>query len=100
MLISIQEAENIIKSGKKVFFAGEEKLIKNLPKGEWIAGTIPYFIDEKGGVFSEDKIFANIIPDYITNNEIKWYANIILCLVFLGSNIKISILKIHFKQVK
>jgi hypothetical protein len=73
MLINVQEAENIIKSGKMVLFAGEEKLLKRLPKGEWVGGTIPYFIDENGGIFSEDKIFANIIPDNIIKNEIKWY---------------------------
>ena len=30
-----------------------------LPKGNWIGGTIPYFMDTKGGVCTESQIFVN-----------------------------------------
>jgi hypothetical protein len=73
MLVSIQEADKLINSGKNLMIAGEEKLLKNLQKGDWIGGTIPYFIAETGGVFSQEKVFVNEIPDFVLNSSINWY---------------------------
>lgn len=42
--------------------AGEEALLRQLPKGQWIGGTIPYFITPSGGgAVSQDKIFVTDI---------------------------------------
>lgn len=58
-LISIQEAKNLIKSGKTFSFAGSESVLDQLPVGNWIAGTIPYFMVASGGVVvTEGQVFA------------------------------------------
>lgn len=63
----------LITAGKHLLLAGDEKSLSNLPQGFWIAGTIPYFMAEKGGEFSEDKMYVNELPDYILHSEVKIY---------------------------
>lgn len=72
MLITLDDAIKKIKENKKIHFAGEENLLNQLPQGNWIGGTIPYFMDSDGGVISKDKIFATDIPDY--DIKIKCYS--------------------------
>jgi len=58
-LITIQQASELIKSGKSLSIAGAESVLDQLPAGNWIAGTIPYFMLESGGtVVTEGKVFV------------------------------------------
>jgi hypothetical protein len=72
-LFSEKEVIEMIKNGKKLILAGHENLLKELPDGHWIGGTIPYFMSERGGEFNTDKIFANELPDYIKNIKVTAY---------------------------
>lgn len=72
-MYTVEEICQLINKGKKLLLAGDENLLKRLPQGEWIGGTIPYFMSENGGEISKDKIFANVLPDYINNVNIKTY---------------------------
>ena len=58
VLLSVQETAALISAGKVLSLAGDEALLAQLPKGHWIAGTIPYFIGEDGGIETRDKIFV------------------------------------------
>lgn len=62
MLESVAEVQDKIAAGKSLLLAAEEHLLRQLPKGTWIAGTIPYFMDRNGGLHSESQIFVNEIP--------------------------------------
>lgn len=73
VLIGLQEVREKIDSGKKLLLAGDETLLRQLPAGNWIAGTIPYFMSDSGGVFSRDRIFVTEMPDYIKDFHIKVY---------------------------
>ncbi|GAB6088508.1 DUF6976 family protein [Spirochaeta dissipatitropha] len=73
MLKTTQELEKDISAGKCLFIAGEERLLKQLPKGNWIAGTIPYFMDESGGTVSQDRVFVTEAPGAVINTRIKMY---------------------------
>jgi hypothetical protein len=72
-MYTVDEISKLIKSGKSLLLAGDEKVMKNLPQGNWIGGTIPYFISNEGGVFSQDKIYATEAPAMSTKAEIKVY---------------------------
>ena len=72
-LFTIDEVLQLIDQKKKLLIAGDEELIKKLPEGDWIAGTIPYFIGENGGVTTKDFLFVNILPDYIQEIRIQEY---------------------------
>ncbi|MEV4783430.1 DUF6976 family protein [Burkholderia sp. LMU1-1-1.1] len=57
-LLTVEEATALIDAGKVLALAGDEALLARLPKGSWIAGTIPYFIADDGGIETRDKLFA------------------------------------------
>lgn len=62
MLTSIANAERVITSGRSVLLAGSESVLSRLPKGSWIGGTIPYFMDAAGGVCTETDVFLTEVP--------------------------------------
>lgn len=74
MLMNINEAKQKIEDGKILFIAGEESLLDQLPKGKWIAGTIPYFMDDDGGIITKEKIFATEVPKCLVSASIKLYS--------------------------
>lgn len=48
-LLNIVDASAMIASGATLHIAGDEDALSRLPKGNWIGGTIPYFITPEGG---------------------------------------------------
>lgn len=75
VLLSTREASELIQSGKVLSLAGDEALLAQLPKGNWIAGTIPYFIGEDGGVETREKIFVTELAHAdAAQIEIKTYS--------------------------
>jgi hypothetical protein len=73
MLESVAEVQDKIAAGKRLLLAAEERLLRQLPRGSWIAGTIPYFMDQGGGLHSESEIFVNEIPGYASAVEVREY---------------------------
>jgi hypothetical protein len=67
------EITKLISNGKSFFLAADQELLKSLPKGKWVGGTIPYFMSDEGGVISKDKVFATELPDYVKSINIKMY---------------------------
>lgn len=58
-LITVQAAAELIRQGVPLSLAGPESALDQLPAGNWIAGTIPYFMVADGGiVVNEGKVFA------------------------------------------
>ncbi|HMG20667.1 MAG TPA: hypothetical protein VK607_05095 [Kofleriaceae bacterium] len=58
-LISVEHAIALIRSDVPLCLAGPESALAQLPPGRWIAGTIPYFMIERGGVVvTEGQVFA------------------------------------------
>jgi hypothetical protein len=51
-LISVQAAAELIRQGRPLSLAGPESALDQLPPGNWIGGTIPYFMMAQGGVVS------------------------------------------------
>lgn len=61
MFVNLDEAIKLIQEDKLLHIAADESLLKQLPKGKWIAGTTPYFITEQGGITCKDKLFVDEI---------------------------------------
>jgi hypothetical protein len=72
-LLTVNEVTQLINSGNRLVLAGDEKLLAALPKGQWIGGTIPYFMSEKGGVETTDLIQVGILPDFVQSCSVKNY---------------------------
>jgi hypothetical protein len=62
LLLDPKETARRIAAGQSLLLAGEEKLLATLPPGNWIGGTIPYFMAHDGGCLCKDKIFVTEIP--------------------------------------
>lgn len=58
-LMSVEEASALIKQGAFLSVAGDEAALRKLPLGNWIGGTIPYFIGDEGGVQTRRSVFVN-----------------------------------------
>ncbi|MBL4648273.1 MAG: hypothetical protein JKY03_00980 [Aureispira sp.] len=56
-LMSIADVNTLIESGKSLTIAGEEHLLKQLSKGNWVGGTTPYFMNHDGGVINQEQVF-------------------------------------------
>jgi hypothetical protein len=73
VLYSVEEVKRKIAAGERLLLAGDESLLGQLPQGDWIAGTIPYFIAENGGVTTCKKIFVTALPAFVEGASIRVY---------------------------
>ena len=73
MLLTIEETKKMIDANEMLYVAGDENILSQLPKGKWIGGTIPYFMNDEGGVVTKDKIFVNKVPEYVKEVKIDFY---------------------------
>lgn len=72
-LMSLGSAVEMIRSGRFLSIAGEEALLRKLPQGNWIAGTIPYFMGQDGGETTKEKLFVSEVPVLAGRPEITYY---------------------------
>jgi len=72
-LYNKEEVIEYIKEGKLLALAGDEKILSQLPKGNWVGGTIPYFMGAEGGVFSQELIYVNELTVSPENFSINSY---------------------------
>ena len=72
-LYPLEDVFEFIKEGRVLVIAGSENLLRNLPKGNWIGGTIPYFMDTKGGTFSKNKLFVTDFSGILKSFKIEKY---------------------------
>ncbi|HVX64989.1 MAG TPA: hypothetical protein VHA11_00230 [Bryobacteraceae bacterium] len=73
MLQSVDEARQRIATGEPLLLAGSDWALSQLPRGEWVGGTIPYFMDVQGGICSETLVFVDRVPACAAEIEIRQY---------------------------
>lgn len=56
------EVAELIRAGAPLAVAGDEAVLADLPRGNWIGGTIPYFIGDQGGICSRDLVHVTEMP--------------------------------------
>ncbi len=61
-LYTVGAASDLIKSGGRLLVAGDEGLLAALPRGDWIGGTIPYFMASAGGLHTAERVFVTELP--------------------------------------
>ncbi len=62
-LLEVDEVATLIRRGETLLLAGDESPLSRLPSGKWIAGTIPYFMTEQGGMVDRHRIFVERLPE-------------------------------------
>ncbi|MCR5453699.1 MAG: hypothetical protein K6F33_01770 [Bacteroidales bacterium] len=69
-LYTKQEVVELIKADHVMLLSGSDKALTGLPKGKWIAGTTPYFMDEVGKV-DEENIFVDDFTDIAKDAKVE-----------------------------
>jgi len=64
---------DLIRSGRRLLLAADQKLLTSLPQGSWLGGTIPYFIGDQGGVRTRELIHVTELPPYVDNTQLRYY---------------------------
>lgn len=59
--MSAASAAELIEQGMALTVAGDESLLGQLPHGQWIGGTTPYFMTNAGGQCRRDKVFVQCL---------------------------------------
>ncbi|MBI3170937.1 MAG: hypothetical protein HYZ22_20850 [Chloroflexi bacterium] len=72
-MYDILEVKAKIAHGERLLLAGDESLLKSLPAGNWIGGSIPYFMTEQGGLTTRQKIYVTTLPDSVLDFSVKVY---------------------------
>ncbi len=72
-LCNTEEVIKLINENKILLLAGDEKNLDKLPKGNWIAGTIPYFLDKDGCRFDTNVIHVTDITEVVEDFKIVEY---------------------------
>lgn len=72
-MMTVEQVNSLIRAGHRMMVAGEEKLLLKLAKGDWIGGTIPYFMSEGGGATTREEVQATVLPKLATNSRIRFY---------------------------
>jgi len=73
-LHTVSNASRLIEQGHVLLVAGEENLLRQLPKGTWIGGTSTNFMLSDGGVTAVDKVFVSDITDQVERAEVRSYS--------------------------
>ena len=81
-LYTLEEAKEILGKGQAAIVGAEENLLSQLPTGNWIGGTMPYFMGAEGGTVSKEKVFLNFLNDPLEINKIKAYEENALSAIF------------------
>lgn len=63
-LVTPETAAKLIQSGTTLTIAGDESVLATLPNGNWIGGTIPYFMGQEGGVTTREQLFVTPLSFY------------------------------------
>lgn len=63
----------MIEAGQRLYLAGHEEALRQLPKGVWMGGTIPYFMAEAGGEMSREKVYVASIGEPFEDVELTIY---------------------------
>lgn len=73
ILLSTDKVAEMIQKAVPLVLSGSEKALSKMPKGQWIGGTIPYFMSQDGGCFDEEKIFVTNLSSVAKSFKIKEY---------------------------
>jgi hypothetical protein len=63
-LVDRQTAASLIQSGAWLAIAGDLDALISLPHGNWVGGTIPYFMGPDGGTTSRDLVFVSVLDTF------------------------------------
>ena len=85
MFTTVEKVKQLLAQGKSLILAGDETLLRVLPRGTWIGGTIPYFMTAEGGRASREHIFVCEVPAIACGARVTVYDETSIPRVFVDS---------------
>ncbi len=74
-LLTLDEATRLIGSGTPLLIAGDALLLAELPKGQWIGGTTPYFMtSHQGGITDRERVCVTRLEQPVTAASVRVYS--------------------------
>ncbi len=73
MLATLQEANELIRRGTCLMIAGSRESLGLLQPGNWIGGSIPYFMTETGGLCDRTKVYIDEVRLPVMGWKIETY---------------------------
>jgi uncharacterized protein DUF6976 len=70
MLRTVDEVNGLIAQGKRLHVAGDAGPLARLARGDWIGGSIPYFLTAEGGRVDRERVFVTELPPEVGKVEI------------------------------
>lgn len=67
-MFDLEQVKEKIQAGEFLSIAADETVLAQLPAGNWVGGTIPYFMSDDGGKVSRDAIYVNTVSGVESNN--------------------------------
>jgi hypothetical protein len=61
MLLDFEKTSALISEGKLLHIAATEELLRKLPKGNWIGGSTEYFVEECGGIVTDNQLSVEVL---------------------------------------
>ena len=74
MLPTIQKANELIRRGTCLAIAGSRESLAQLQPGNWIGGSIPYFMTDSGALCDRARVYIDEVHLPVTRWKIKTYA--------------------------
>ena len=74
MLYTIEAANRLIADGRWRHIAGDASTLARLARGNWIGGTIPYFLTDRGGCADRERVFVTDVATLQDGVSIDWIA--------------------------
>ncbi len=74
MLRTVDEANRLIAQGRRLHVAGDASALARLTRGNWMGGTIPYFLTADGGRVERERVFVTELPPEVTDIDIGFVA--------------------------
>ena len=74
MLLTIQKANELIHRGTCLAIAGSRESLAQLQPGNWIGGSIPYFMTDSGALCDRARVYIDEVHLPVTRWKIKTYA--------------------------
>jgi hypothetical protein len=72
-LMPVAAVAELIRAGHYLSLAGDEAALRQLPLGNWIGGTIPYFMAATGGTVSRDQVFVQAVTGFASPPRLRLY---------------------------
>ena len=72
-LMPVPVVAGLIRDGHFLCLAGDEAALRQLPPGNWIGGTIPYFMSATGAVVSRELVYVQQIADFLSPPRLRFY---------------------------